>query len=60
MTMNVYYTDENVNIKLGEVYTNRSLTMEEALYALGIDMDDFADEHGWDGWDYDALNFVLE
>ena len=58
--MSVYYTDENVNIKLGEVCTNRSLTAEEALYVLGIDMDDYADERGWECWDPEAINFVWE
>lgn len=40
---------------LGTVDTNRGITVWEALDLLGIDMDEYAAEHGWDGWDAEYL-----
>lgn len=47
---------------LGRLLTNGNygLTIDEALYLLGIDMDKYAAEQGWDGWDYELLSLELE
>lgn len=53
--MKVCYKDENINIEIGEIITNHSMCVGEALECLGIDMDVWADEQGFDSWDYDAI-----
>ena len=47
---------------LGRILTNPNcgLTIDEALYMLDIDMDKYAAEQGWDGWDYGRLSLELE
>lgn len=47
----VYYED----ILIGEVLTNRSLTVEEALDAIGFDAEKFVEEQGWEGIDYNEF-----
>lgn len=54
----VVYADENVFEIVCGVFTNQSLTIDQVLDLNDIDMDDWADNQGWDGWDYDALQFV--
>lgn len=46
--MKVYYE----NVLVGEVITNRSLTVDEALDAIGFDEEDFLAKQGWDAIDY--------
>ena len=41
---------------LGEVTTNHSMTVDEALYILDINMDAVARENGWDDWDWEQLH----
>ena len=53
--MKLYYD----TILLGEIMTNQSLTVDEALNCLGINMDAFAYEQGWDDWDYDYLRLEV-
>lgn len=43
---------------LGGIFTNHSMTVDEALEILDIDMDDLVEGLGWDGWDVDALRLV--
>ncbi|MED4492991.1 hypothetical protein [Heyndrickxia coagulans] len=50
----VFYED----ILVGEVLTNRSLTVEEALEAIGFDEAKFIEEQGFDDIDYN--DFRLE
>ena len=45
---------------LGRILTNHGLTIDEALDLLGIDMDKYAAEQGWEGWDYEQLSLELE
>ena len=40
---------------LGEVVTNHSMTVDEALDILDINMDAVARENGWDDWDWEQL-----
>ena len=49
--MKLFYGD----LLLGEVITNHSMTVDEALEVLGIDMDKVAQENGWDDWDFEEL-----
>ncbi|MEF2965049.1 hypothetical protein V3851_04330 [Paenibacillus sp. M1] len=46
--MKVMYED----IEVGEVITNRSLTVEEALELIGFDEEKFIQENGFDDIDY--------
>lgn len=54
--MKLYYD----TILLGEIMTNHSMTVDEALDCLGIDMDEYALEKGWDDWDYEELRLEVE
>ncbi len=49
--MKLFYGD----ILLGTVLTNHSMTVDEALEFVGVDMDEFAQEQGWDDWDWEEL-----
>lgn len=53
--MKLYYS----TILLGEIMTNQGLTIDEALNCLGINMDAFAYEQGWDDWDYEYLRLEV-
>jgi len=46
--MQVYYDD----ILVGEVVTNRSLTIGEALELIGFNEEEFVSENGFDDIDY--------
>ena len=46
--MKVYYED----ILVGEVITNKSMTVDEALQAIGFDEEAFIAEQGFDAIDY--------
>lgn len=54
--MKLYYD----TILLGVIMTNQSLTVDEALNILGIDMDEFAYKHGWDDWNWEELRLEVE
>ena len=36
------------------------MSIDEALELLDIDMDEWAEKRGWDGWDYDELYLDTE
>lgn len=55
-TMVLKYADT----ALGRILTNHGLTIDEALDLLDIDMDKYAAEQGWDGWDYEQLSLEQE
>ncbi|MFU1796954.1 hypothetical protein ACM1RC_24035 [Paenibacillus azoreducens] len=44
----IYYED----ILVGEVVTNQSLTVDQALELIGFDEEKFISEQGFDGIDY--------
>lgn len=52
------YAEYNVFEILGGILTNHSMSVDDALDLLDIDMDAFAEEQGWDDWNYEALDFV--
>lgn len=43
-------------IVLGEILTNHSMSIDDAIKLLDIDMDLYAQEQGWDDWDYECLS----
>lgn len=49
--MKIYHGNELI----GSLFTNRSMTVYEALDLMGIDMDVYAQEHDWDDWDPEEL-----
>lgn len=51
--MKLWYNDNGNKILVNEIITNHSMSIDDALE--NVDMDAFADEQGWDGWDYEAL-----
>ena len=53
--MKLYYNDNGNKILLTEVMTNHSMSIDDALNLAGIDMDKWAEDQGWDNWDYGAL-----
>lgn len=46
------------DVLVGEIMTNRSLTVDEALEVIGFDEKKFLDEQGWDGIDYNEFKLV--
>ena len=53
--MKLVYDENGERIVLGEVLTNHSMSVEDVIDLLEIDMDQFAYDRGWDGWNYEAL-----
>ncbi|WP_171056251.1 hypothetical protein [Paenibacillus sinopodophylli] len=49
--MKIYYED----VLVGEVLTNRSMTVTEALAAIGFDEEAFLTTQGWDDIDYNEF-----
>jgi hypothetical protein len=54
MKMKVFYED----ILVGEILTNRSMTVEEALELVGYDEEEFLKEHGFDDVDPNEFKMV--
>lgn len=50
----IYYDD----ILVGEVLTNRSLTVEEALELIKFDEQEFIKKHSFDDIDYNEFRLV--
>ncbi|MBU5341320.1 hypothetical protein [Caldifermentibacillus hisashii] len=46
------------NILVGEVYTNRSLTIDEALELIGFDEAKFIEEQGFEDIDFNEFRLV--
>lgn len=51
--------NDNMRLFLLEIITNQSMTVDEALNCLGINMDEFASTKGWDDWDYECLRLEV-
>jgi hypothetical protein len=51
----IYYKDETGTYLIEEIMTNRSITVDEALEIAGVDMDQWADAKGWDGYDWNCI-----
>ncbi|MED3650596.1 hypothetical protein [Heyndrickxia sporothermodurans] len=52
--MKVFYEE----ILVGEVVTNRSLTVDEALELIGFNEEKFIEENGFDDIDYNDFKLV--
>lgn len=50
----VFYED----VFVGEVVTNRSLTIDEALELIGFNEAAFIEEHGFDDIDYNDFKLI--
>ncbi len=51
----IVYKDEEGEVIVAEYSGNRSYTVDQALEITGVDMDEFAKENDWDGWDWNCL-----
>lgn len=54
--MKLYYGDT----LLKEILANHSMTVDEALEISGIDMDKYAQEHGWEDLDWEELRMEYD
>lgn len=52
------YADGDVFEIIGGILTNHSMSVDDALEVIDVDMDAWAEKQGWDGWDWDALALV--
>ena len=52
--MKIFYEE----ILVGEVMTNRSITVDEALEMVSFDEEKFLQENGFDGVDYNDFKLV--
>ena len=43
---------------LGGIMTNHSINVDYAMDLLDVNMDNFADEQGWESWNYEALCLI--
>lgn len=58
VNMLLVYTDDSVFEIIGGILTSHSMGADDAVSLLDIDMDTWAEEQGWDSWNYDALTLV--
>lgn len=52
------YADSSTFEIIGSILANHSLSIDDALSLLGVDMDSFSAGMGWDDWDWDALKLI--
>lgn len=45
-------------IDYGFVLTSHGMREAEFLELIGLDMDKYCEEHGWDGWDWELLHII--
>lgn len=53
--MKLYYNDAEEKVLIAEVITNHSMSIDDVLEISGVDMDKWAEDRGWDNWDWEAL-----
>lgn len=53
----IWYEDEYVSVKIGEILTNHGMTTDEALDLLEIDLQEWAHEQGWEAADPNCVVF---
>jgi len=56
----IVYKDEEGEVIVAEYSGNRSHTVDQALEIAGVDMDEFAEENDWDGWDWNCLEIRVK
>lgn len=52
----IIYNDNGNVIVIDEFSGNMSLTVNQALQLCNVNMDEYADARGWDGWDWNELD----
>lgn len=57
-TLTLIYEENGEKIELGRIFTNHSISIDEALDLLDIDMNEIANGLGWDDWNVEALKLV--
>ena len=55
--MKVIYNDCDEKIVLGEIMTNHSLSVFEAIDILGIDLEEWRESLGWEAYDSNCFDF---
>lgn len=55
--MKVIYNDCDEKIVLGEIMTNHSLSVFEAIDILGIDLEEWRESLGWEDYDSNCFDF---
>ena len=53
--MKLYYNDNGKRVLITEIITNHNMSIDDMINHCDIDMDTWADQQGWDGWEYGAL-----
>lgn len=51
----VYVHSESDVEVIAEIVSNHSISVEEAIELSGVNMDVYAEEQGWESYDYNAL-----
>lgn len=52
----VYIHSETEKEVVADFLSDRFITIQEALYITGVDMDEYASSKGWESYDYNALD----
>ena len=56
--MLLVYADNNIFEIIGGILANHSMSIDNAVDLLDLDMDTWATSHGLENWDYDFLHLV--
>lgn len=56
--MLLIYADNYSFEIINGILANHSMTVDDAINLLGVDMDAWAAKQGFDGWDQEALHLV--
>lgn len=54
----VYVHSESDVEVIAEIVSNHSISVEDALELSGVNMDVYAEEQGWEDYDYNALKVI--
>ncbi|MCM0627362.1 hypothetical protein M5J14_22965 [Lysinibacillus sp. OL1_EC] len=54
----VYVHSESDVEVIAKIVSNHSISVEEAIELSGVNMDVYAEEQGWEGYDYNALKVI--
>ena len=55
--MEIIYIHDKDNIEVIDEFSgNTTLTVDQALELCGVDMDMYAEEKGWDGYDWNSID----
>lgn len=54
------YKEDEEKIELGRILVNHSISVDEAINILDINLDEVATINGWDDWKYESLKLEWE